>query len=307
MNIHDVIIIGSGPAGYTAAIYAARGDLKTLVFKGTQPGGQLTTTTVIENWPGYEDGVDGNTLMMDMEKQAKRFGAEMKSDTVSKVDFSQQPLKVFVGETEYQTKTVIIATGARARRTNAPGEDKLFAKGVSTCATCDGFFYKGKDVIVMGGGDTAMEEANFLTKFCNSVTIVHRRDEFRASKIMADRVLNNDKISVIWDSEIIAFNGEEKLNSIMLRNKKTGEESEKNIDAVFLAIGHTPNTEIFKDQVELLESGYIKTNDLMTTSVSGVFFAGDCADERYRQAISAAGEGCRASMEVIKFVESLED
>lgn len=310
MELYDTIIIGSGPAGYTAAIYASRGSLKTLQFKGTQPGGQLTTTTVIENWPGFENGIDGNELMMEMEKQAKRFGTELKGDTVTKVDFSRstsgQPFKVWAGETEYQAKTVIIATGARSRMTEAPGEDTFFAKGVSTCATCDGFFYKDKDVMVVGGGDTAMEEATFLTKFCQSVTIVHRRDAFRASQIMQDRVLHNEKISVMWDSVITEFKGDDKLQSVGIENTKTGEKTEQPIDGVFMAIGQIPNTDIFAGQIELNDEKYIKPGEHMRTNVAGVFYGGDCEDARYRQAVTAAGDGCKAAIEVNRYLETQE-
>lgn len=306
MEIYDTVIIGSGPAGYTAAIYAARGSLKTLLLKGTQPGGQLTTTTTIENWPGFENGVDGNELMMQMEKQAKRFGAEMKGDSASKVDFSARPFKIYVGETAYQTKTVIIATGARSRMADAPGEEKFFAKGVSTCATCDGFFYKGKDVMVIGGGDTAMEEANFLTKFCKSVTIVHRRDAFRASQIMQSRVMNNPKISVLWNTVIKEFKGQNKLQSVVLENTQTGERKEQSIDGVFLAIGHIPNTEIFEGQIELQADKYIARSEQMRTNVEGVFYAGDCADERYHQAVTAAADGCKAAIEAMRYLEGQE-
>lgn len=311
MEQYDTIIIGSGPAGYTAAIYASRGSLKTLVFKGVQPGGQLTTTTVIENWPGFENGIDGNELMIEMEKQAKRFGTEMKGDTVSRVDFSGatsgQPLKVYVGDTEYQAKSVIITTGARSRMTDAPGEDTFFSKGVSTCATCDGFFFKNKDVMVVGGGDTAMEEAQFLTKFCKSVTIVHRRDAFRASQIMQDRVLKNEKIKVLWDSAISEFKGGDKLESVVIENTKTGEKTEQPIDGVFAAIGHIPNTDIFEGQIELAEDKYVKPGEHMRTNVEGVFYAGDCEDERYRQAITAAGDGCKAAIEVMRYLEDQAD
>lgn len=306
MNIYDLIIIGSGPAGYTAGIYAARGNLKTLLFKGNQPGGQLTTTTVIENWPGFEQGIDGNQLMFEMEKQAKRFGAELKTDTVTKVDFSSQPLRIFVGDTEYQSKSVIIATGARSRKTGAPGEEKFFAKGVSTCATCDGFFYKDKDVMVLGGGDTAMEEASFLTKFCSSVTIVHRRDSFRASKIMVDRVMNNPKIKVIWDANVKEFLGDDKLTGVNLENTQTQEITHYAMDGVFLAIGHIPNTELFTEQLDLEPNGYVKPHSNMTTNIPGVFYAGDCEDQRYRQAITAAGDGCRAAMEAMRYLEDQE-
>lgn len=298
----DTIIIGSGPAGYTAAIYAARANLKVLVVKGNQPGGQLTTTTVIENWPGYADGIDGNELMQQMEKQALRFGANLEQAAVTAVDFSKTPFTVMCGEISYQGKTVIIATGARSRMTNAPGEDQFIGKGVSTCATCDGFFYRKKDIIVIGGGDTAMEETNFLTKFANSVTIVHRRDSFRASKIMIDRTMTNPKVKVIWDTVIERFNGDGKLTSVTLKNVKTGEVKDQTIDGVFMAVGHIPNTELFKNIIDLEPTGYVKAHGSTHTNIPGVFFAGDVEDERYRQAITAAGAGCKAAMDVEKYI-----
>ncbi len=302
MELFDTIIIGSGPAGYTAAIYAARANLKVLVLKGNQPGGQLTTTTVIENWPGYADGIDGNELMIQMEKQGVRFGAKMEQVTVTTVDFSKVPFTVTCGDTTYQGKTIIIATGARSRMTSAPGEAELIGKGVSTCATCDGFFYKKKDIIVIGGGDTAMEEANFLTKFANSVTIIHRRDSFRASKIMIDRTMANPKIKVIWDSAIEQFNGTDKLVSVTLKNFKTNETKDHPIGGVFLAIGHIPNTEVFKGIVDLEPNGYIKPHSSTMTNLEGIFFAGDVEDQHYRQAVTAAGAGCKAAMDVEKYL-----
>ncbi|MBI4407082.1 MAG: thioredoxin-disulfide reductase [Candidatus Kerfeldbacteria bacterium] len=305
MELFDTIIIGSGPAGYTAAIYAARANLKVLVLKGNQPGGQLTTTTVIENWPGYADGIDGNELMVQMEKQGVRFGAKMEQVTVTAVDFSKVPFTVTCGDISYQGKTVIIATGARSRMTSAAGEAELVGKGVSTCATCDGFFYKKKDIIVIGGGDTAMEEANFLTKFANSVTIIHRRDSFRASKIMVDRTMANPKIKVIWDSAIEQFNGTDKLTSVTLKNFKTNETEDHPIDGVFLAIGHIPNTELFQGLVDLETNGYVKAHGATHTNIDGIFFAGDVEDQHYRQAVTAAGAGCKAAMDVEKYLASL--
>lgn len=302
MELFDTIIIGSGPAGLTAAIYASRANLRALVLKGNQPGGQLTTTTVIENWPGYADGIDGSELMQNMEKQAARFGAKFEQVTVSAVNFSATPFTVTAGDKTFQGKTVIVATGARSRMTNAPGEVELTGKGVSTCATCDGFFYKNKDIIVIGGGDTAMEEANFLTKFAKSVTIVHRKDSFRASKIMVDRTMQNPKISVIWDSAIEKFNGEGKLTSVTLKNLKTNEQSDKVIDGVFLAIGHIPNTEVMKDAIDLEPNGYVKAHGSTQTNITGIFFAGDVEDQHYRQAVTAAAAGCKAAMDVEKYL-----
>lgn len=302
MELFDTIIIGSGPAGLTAAIYASRANLRALVLKGNQPGGQLTTTTVIENWPGYADGIDGSELMQNMEKQAARFGAKFEQVTVSAVNFSATPFTVTAGDKTFQGKTVIVATGARSRMTDAPGEVELTGKGVSTCATCDGFFYKNKDIIVIGGGDTAMEEANFLTKFAKSVTIVHRKDSFRASKIMVDRTMQNPKISVIWDSAIEKFNGDGKLTSVTLKNLKTNEQSDKVIDGVFLAIGHIPNTEVMKDVIDLEPNGYVKAHGSTQTNITGIFFAGDVEDQHYRQAVTAAGAGCKAAMDVEKYL-----
>ncbi len=305
MNMYDVMIIGSGPAGYTAAIYAARANLKVLVLKGNQPGGQLTTTTVIENWPGYAEGIDGNELMQQMEKQAIRFGATLEQVTVTGVQLAQTPFTVTAGDQTFTGKTVIIATGARSRMTDAPGEAALTGKGVSTCATCDGFFYRKKDIMVVGGGDTAMEEANFLTKFANSVTIIHRRDSFRASKIMVDRVMANPKIKVIWDSAIERFNGTDKLESVTLKNLKTGALANVVTAGVFLAIGHIPNTEVLKGVIDLHENGYVKAHGSTTTNLPGVFFAGDVEDQHYRQAITAAAGGCKAAMDAEKYLASL--
>lgn len=307
MELFDTIIIGSGPAGYTAAIYAARANLKTLVLKGNQPGGQLTTTTVIENWPGYADGIDGNELILQMEKQAARFGTQLVQGAVTSLQVKQAPYTVTAGDTTYQAKTIIIATGARARVTDVPGEKEFMGKGISTCATCDGFFYKGKELIVVGGGDTAMEEANFLTKFATSVTIVHRRDSFRASKIMIDRTMTNPKIKVIWDSLVERFNGEGKLMSVTLKNVKTGATQDQPIGGVFLAIGHIPNTEVFQGVIDLLPNGYIQAQGVTTTNVPGVFFAGDVEDHRYRQAVTAAGAGCKAAMDVEKYLADQAD
>lgn len=302
MELFDTIIIGSGPAGYTAAIYAARANLSTLVVKGNQPGGQLTTTTVIENWPGYADGIDGNALMQQMEKQAARFGTHYVDGVVTKLEVAATPFQVTVGEAIYQGKTIIIATGARSRMTDAPGEAALVGRGVSTCATCDGFFYRNKDIMVVGGGDTAMEEAIFLTKFAKSVTIIHRRDAFRASKIMVDRTMANSKISVLWDSAIERFSGEGKLTSVLLKNFKTNAVTEHQIDGVFLAIGHVPNTEAFQGIIDLYPNGYVKGMGVTTTNVSGVFFAGDVEDQHYRQAVTAAAAGCKAAMDVEKYL-----
>ena len=305
--MHKVIIIGSGPAGLTAAIYAARANLKPLVFEGVQPGGQLTITTDVENYPGFPKGILGPELMDKFRKQAQEFGAETLFENVDKVDFSSKPFKLHVGDKEYEAESVIISTGASAKLLGLESESKLMGFGVSACATCDGFFFKEKDILVVGGGDSAMEEATYLTKFASSVTIVHRRDEFRASKIMQDRALNNPKISVMWNSEIVEMYGDPKdkgLESVDIRNLQSGEIVRHNTDGVFMAIGHKPNSDLFKDQLSLNESGYIITEaDSTVTSVKGVFAAGDIQDFTYKQAITAAGSGCMAAIEAERFLE----
>lgn len=303
MDNYDVIIIGSGPAGLTAAIYGARAELKTAVIAGNVPGGQLTWTTEVENFPGFSDGIMGPELMSNMEKQAKRFGVEFINGDVADVDLGQKPFKLSAGSNNYSAKVFIIATGASARWLGVPGEEELKGKGISACATCDGFFFKAKDVIVVGGGDSAMEEATFLTKFAESVTVVHRESEFNASKVMQKRVSDNPKISVIWDSEIIKFNGDVKLESVLLKNRKTGEEVEKPIDGVFVAIGHVPNTALFKGKIELDNAGYVIAKDETKTSIEGIFVAGDVSDRKYRQAITAAGAGCKAAIDAERYLE----
>ena len=305
--MHKVIIIGSGPAGLTAAIYAARANLKPLVFEGVQPGGQLTITTDVENYPGFPKGILGPELMDKFRKQAQEFGAETLFENVDKVDFNSKPFKLHVGEKEYEAESVIISTGASAKLLGLESESKLMGFGVSACATCDGFFFKEKDILVVGGGDSAMEEATYLTKFASSVTIVHRRDEFRASKIMQDRALNNPKISVMWNSEIVEMYGDPKdkgLESVDIRNLQSGEIVRHNTDGVFMAIGHKPNSDLFKNQLSLNESGYIITEaDSTVTSEKGVFAAGDIQDFTYKQAITAAGSGCMAAIEAERFLE----
>lgn len=306
----NVIIIGSGPAGFTAAIYAARANLKPLLFeglaKGGQPGGQLMLTTDVENYPGFPEGILGPELMELFRKQAARFGTTLLQQDVTSVDFSKRPFKVISDGKEYVSQTVIVSTGASANWLNIPSEKALQGYGVSACATCDGFFFKNKEVIVVGGGDSALEEANFLTKFATRVTIVHRRDAFRASKIMQDRALTNKKIDVIWDSTIdeIKDPAQKKVTSVILRNLKTNQKSEKKIDGVFMAIGHTPNSELFKGKLELDPKGYIKVHDGSLTSVPGVFAAGDVQDFKYRQAITASGSGCMAALDAERFLEA---
>jgi thioredoxin reductase (NADPH) len=301
----SIVILGSGPAGYTAALYAARANLKPLVLKGLEAGGQLMLTTDVENYPGFPDGIMGPELMEAMEKQAARFEAEIVAQSATRVDLSERPFGVWAGDEEWRADTIVIATGASAKWLGIPGEERLRGRGVSACATCDGFFFRDRDLVVVGGGDTAMEEASFLTKFAKKVGLVHRRDEFRASKIMQDRVHENPKIDVIWDSTVEEIHGDTAVTGATLRNVKTGQTTERPTDGVFMAIGHTPNTALFEGQLELA-NGYIVVDEPTTkTSVPGVFAAGDVTDVIYRQAVTAAGQGCKAAMDAERFLETL--
>jgi thioredoxin reductase (NADPH) len=299
-----VVIVGSGPAGLTAAIYAARADLKPLMIEGMGAGGQLMITTDVENYPGFPDGIMGPELMDQFRKQAERFDTRIVNYDVTAVDFSERPFKLWVGEDLYQAESVIITTGASARWLGIPGEERLRGYGVSACATCDGFFFRDQEIIVIGGGDSAMEEAGFLTKFASKVTIVHRRDEFRASKIMARRIMENPKIEVMWDSTVSEILGDTTVTAARIENVKTGATTDLPVSGVFLAIGHDPNTSIFQGQLDLDSNGYIIPADKTMTSVPGVFAAGDVVDTVYRQAITAAGMGSQAAIDAERWLES---
>jgi thioredoxin reductase (NADPH) len=309
MAARKVIIIGSGPAGYTAAIYAARANLGPLMLTGVQAGGQLMLTTLVENYPGFVDGLMGPELMENFRKQAARFGTEMIGEDVTAVDFSRRPFVVKVGATEHQGHTVIIATGASAKLLGLPAEMSLMGRGVSTCATCDGFFFKDGDIMVVGGGDSAMEEALYLSRLGRTVSVVHRRDALRASKIMQDRAFKNPKIEFVWDSAVedIFDPAKGKVTGVGLRNLQTGERSERPVDGLFIAIGHEPNTQVFRGQVDLLPNGYVKVVPGTTqTSVPGVFAAGDVQDFTFRQAVTAAGTGCMAALEAERYLEATQ-
>jgi thioredoxin reductase (NADPH) len=304
-DVRNVIIIGSGPAGYSAAIYAARGDLRPLVFEGSvTAGGALMNTTDVENFPGWPDGIMGPDLMDNLRKQAERFGAELVTDDVTEVDLAASPKVVKVGEDTYLAKTVVLATGSKYRELGLPTEKQLSGRGVSWCATCDGFFFRDKDIAVVGGGDSAMEEAIFLTRFARSVTVVHRRDKLRASKIMQDRAFANEKIRFEWNSEVAEIVGDDRLTGVVLRDVDTGEQRTLELSGLFIAIGHDPRTELFADQLDLDEEGYLSVKAPTThTNIPGVFGAGDVVDHRYRQAITAAGTGAAAAIDAERWLQ----
>jgi thioredoxin reductase (NADPH) len=307
--MHEVVILGAGPAGLTAAIYAARANLAPIVITGPLFGGQLALTTDVENFPGFPDGVLGPELMELMKRQAERFGAEVRIGEVTEVGLTRYPLRMTFDGELLETKSLIIATGATARLLGVPGEETLYGRGVSTCATCDGFFYRGKTVMVVGGGDSAVEEGTFLTRYASKVYLVHRRDRLRASQILQDRAMKNEKMSFIWDTVVEEIIGDEDsgVAATRLRNVKTGAEEELAVDGVFIAIGHTPTTKVFEGQLKLDEQGYIVTDSRMHTNLKGVFACGDCQDHIYRQAITAAGTGCMAAMEAEKFLAEVEE
>ena len=299
---HDVIIIGAGPAGYTAGIYCSRARHDTILISGLLPGGQLMNTTDVENYPGFDEGIMGPDLMQIMRKQTENMGTKIIDDVVTNVDFSQNPFKVSTASTNFEAKTVIVCTGATPRKIGIDGEQTFAGKGVSYCATCDGAFFRDQELAVVGGGDSCMEEATFLTKFASKVHIIHRRDEFRASKIMQERALNNKKINVHWNSIILDIKGDQKVQQVILKDTKTDKETCIDLAGVFVAIGHEPNTSLFNDQLNLDENGYIILNENTQTSVDGVFSAGDVHDHRYRQAVTAAGYGCMAAIDVDKYL-----
>jgi thioredoxin reductase (NADPH) len=307
MDPRNVIIIGSGPAGLTAALYTARANLKPLVIEGLEAGGQLMLTTLVENWPGHRDGIMGPELMGEMRAQAERFGAEILRGQVASVDLATRPFTVTLSDAEYHCRSLIIATGASARLLGLPSERALIGHGVSTCATCDGYFFRGKPIAVVGGGDSAMEEAIFLTRFASQVTVVHRRDTLRASKIMQDKAFANPKIAFEWNTEVeeIKDTGKGEVTAMVLRNHQTGERKELVVDGVFVAIGHTPNTSLFAGQLDTDANGYLLTHDGTRTSVPGVFACGDVQDHVYRQAITAAGTGCMAAIDSEKYLEGV--
>lgn len=300
---YDVVIIGAGPAGYTAGIYSSRAGHDTLILSGILPGGQLVNTTEVENYPGFEKGIMGPDLMIEMRKQTERMGAKIIDDEVTKVDFSKKPFKVSTSSQEFEGTAVIIATGANPRKLGLEGEQIFAGKGVSYCATCDGPFFRNQELVVVGGGDSAMEESTFLTKFASKIHLVHRREGLRASQVMQDRATNNPKITFHWNSVVEEINGDGKVQNVVLKNNKTNEKETLQVGGLFVAIGHEPNTKLFKDKVELDDQGYVVLKNRTETSVKGVFAAGDVHDRTYRQAVTAAGFGCMAAIDVDKYLE----
>jgi thioredoxin reductase (NADPH) len=306
-GVREIIVIGGGPAAYTAALYSARANLNPLVIEGFAWGGQLMITSDVENYPGYADGVLGPEMMQDLRRQAERFGTEFLTDDVTKVDFSERPFRVWVGDDEYRAEAIVVSTGANARQLGLPSEKRLQGRGVSYCAVCDAAFFKEKEIVVVGGGDSAMEEATFLAKFASKVTVIHRRESFRASPIMVDRARSNDKIEFLLDSVVEEVLGEETVTGVVVRNLKTNERTELPADGFFVAIGHDPNTALFRGQLDMDEAGYIETKGKTTeTNVEGVFAAGDVQDHVYRQAVTAAGSGCMAALDAERFLAAQE-
>jgi thioredoxin reductase (NADPH) len=303
-GVRDIVILGSGCAGLTAAVYAARANLRPLVVDGHEAGGQLSLTSDVENYPGFEDGIMGPELIERMRKQAARFGAEYLAGEATAADLSRRPFVISVGGRTIETRALIIASGASARLLGLPEEKRLLGRGVSTCATCDGFFFRGKNLVVVGGGDSALEEAGFLTKFASKVTVVHRRESLRASKIMQDRATKNPKIAFVWDSAVVDVLGKDRVEGVRIKNLKTGVATELKVDGFFVAIGHVPNTKIFEGKIEMDKAGYIVTHQGSRTSVAGVFAAGDCQDHVYRQAVTAAGSGCMAAIDAERYLEA---